>query len=808
MIHIASQLLVLGVFALVALAPGALLVRSTGLSVALPAYLLPPAALVAGLIPMSIAIFLSLSFHWPLLWTVALDVMLVALLSEGAHRSGLRQGARGAVKALHREHVSDLFAWMQGIPGAVWIVLALASVAGFVVGGGLGNDTLYHAAQALKLQSLDHPSFANTGQFVDGGPHPGYLLPAWHETIAIASWIAHTDPATVLWVAPALVLPLVTIAFSGLAFTLLRSHAAALLGGIAFLLADVAMTAPRMIPLENAGQPRIVVWGVVIPLAVASMVLAMWHGAPTARHRALGMTLAAAAVVLVVHVSYVIFFGFAAAGYLAVWVLQAPWMPGVLRRHTITMSAMAAVAVAGLLLLMPALDDLDSFTKSGAAPAGRRPASTPTPGNGNLQTARAILDAGAKLDQPAFARVGVLFVGSKRAYHLRPDRLVRFGGLALIGLCCLPLALLLRRREPFAWYLGGTGLAVLAVSQSDRLFPRLVDAASPAQAQRLDQALPLETGLAFGACALAALCTWMWRHEDYHWQGGAVLVTIVAAGVVNRVTDTFPMINLARLSIDTWPILMTMVLLALLVLLLIVVAIVRVGRWRGVLPAAAFVRPRRLDRLTDPAIRQVHMGMPALTIAPAGLALAVLTLVVGSWSALVRSGDALLDAARHRPSSALRVDELGLLDRGVVRAVRQLDAGSVVLADPATSYRLMAVAPVYVVSSVPGHTANTVDNRIAERYALNARLLAPRTPDATRMRLLSDQRVSAIVTPTERPVLSARLLRSCPAYRIAVATPAWRVLVARGAPHPRSPIVFPAHAQKDGLPSSCSKASA
>jgi hypothetical protein len=740
--HLAAQLFVLGVTALVAFAPGGVIVWATGLSRALPAYLLLPAALTCGVLPLSLATAITLWMGVPIWWTVALDLLLVAGIAEAAHRLKLREDAHHVAKRLHEEPVQRWFLWTGDLPGALWAIVLVAGVIGFIVGGGLDNDTLYHAAQALKLATLDDPSFGNTLQFIDGGPHPGYLLPAWHETIAIASKVSGSEPATVLWVLPALTLPVGVLAFAGLAFVLFRSHAAAVLGGLAYLMTDVVMSAPRMIPLQNGGQPRIVVWSIVIPLALACMIMSLWHGKAPSRARTRGMLIAATVAVLIVHVSYILFLGFAAIGYLGVWLLQAPWQPGSVRSHVRTMLALGATAVIGLAVLMPILNDLDSFTKGGSSGA---------------TSAQRILDAGAKLDQPALAKVGVLFVGSKEHYHLRPDRLVRFGGLALLALLLLPVTLLVRRREPFSWLLAGTGLAVLAVSQSDRLFPALTDAASPAQSQRLDQALPLEMGLTFGAVVLAAIFSWFWKREDYHWRGGSVILAIVAAGGVNRVTDANPMIDLTHQSIPSWPIQLAIGALALVVLYLAIAALLRLGRWRGIaLPPSVFQRLPRLERVTDPSLAPLDMGLPPFSIVPGGMALAALVLIVGSWSAVGVAKDAVQDAASKRPSSVLKEDELALIPNGVVRKARALKPGSVVLADPLTSYRVMAIAPVYVVSSVPGHTANTVKNRIAERFADVQTYYAKRTSDARRAAIRTTDHVDAVLVAAPKRSIPKR----------------------------------------------------
>jgi hypothetical protein len=58
------------------------------------------------------------------------------------------------------------------------------------------------------------------------------------------------------------------------------------------------------------------------------------------------------------------------------------------------------------------------------------------------------------------------------------------------------------------------------------------------------------------------------------------------------------------------------------------------------------------------------------------------------------------------------------LTPGVVDALRRdVPKGSVVFSDDDTSYRIAAVAPIYVANALPGHVADTKANRPYERRA-------------------------------------------------------------------------------------------
>ena len=87
------------------------------------------------------------------------------------------------------------------------------------------------------------------------------------------------------------------------------------------------------------------------------------------------------------------------------------------------------------------------------------------------------------------------------------------------------------------------------------------------------------------------------------------------------------------------------------------------------------------------------------------------------------------------PSEARRPNPLS---EGLIDAVREdVPVGAVVYADPETSYRLGAFAPVRVCVNPPGHVADTVDNRPRERvqefrrFARTGDLSIPRACGAT-----------------------------------------------------------------------------
>jgi hypothetical protein len=60
--------------------------------------------------------------------------------------------------------------------------------------------------------------------------------------------------------------------------------------------------------------------------------------------------------------------------------------------------------------------------------------------------------------------------------------------------------------------------------------------------------------------------------------------------------------------------------------------------------------------------------------------------------------------------------EIATLTPGLVAAVRdEVEPGTVVFSDTETSFRLAALAPIYVATAPPGHVADTEENRPYER---------------------------------------------------------------------------------------------
>ncbi len=89
--------------------------------------------------------------------------------------------------------------------------------------------------------------------------------------------------------------------------------------------------------------------------------------------------------------------------------------------------------------------------------------------------------------------------------------------------------------------------------------------------------------------------------------------------------------------------------------------------------------------------------------------------------------------------------DLICLGGDVADSLRELKPGTVVLSDPVSSFRVMALAPVYVVGDYKVWNAATSDNRAEERLADVNRFFDTSRSDAERLQVLRDQGVDYLL---------------------------------------------------------------
>jgi hypothetical protein len=249
---------------------------------------------------------------------------------------------------------------------------------------------------------------------------------------------------------------------------------------------------------------------------------------------------------------------------------------------------------------------------------------------------------------------GQVDVFSADSFRLAPEMLGRAGAVAIAALVAIPLAALASRRRWSAYVLGGS-VALLAILLVPQLFTPFSDAVSLSQARRAAGFVPIAVAFAGGAAVLARLM-WWW----------AVPVAL-GAGIVLELA--WPGEFTYKLDEGGPPL----------------------AAWIGLIGGAvalivAGVLARRGTRDDRGPLSTVVAAAFILPVAIQGFA---------HW-----------DTARYEPSP---------LTAGIVRELRGLPDGAVVLSDDSTSYWAASAAPVYVVAARPGHVADTKENRPYDR---------------------------------------------------------------------------------------------
>jgi hypothetical protein len=244
-----------------------------------------------------------------------------------------------------------------------------------------------------------------------------------------------------------------------------------------------------------------------------------------------------------------------------------------------------------------------------------------------------------------------LDVESIDRYSLAPEVFGRSGAVAVAALVSIPLAALAARRLWAAFVIGGS-LPILVLTLSDILFPHFADLVSLSQARRVAGFLPLAFAFAGGCVVLAGLLR------------GAALPVALAAGLWLHLTwpGDFGPLEEGGPAIATW--------------------IALVGSILAI-PAGLIVS-RRFRPMDDRGV-----------IAALAAALFVLPVAVHGlreWQT---------PAGSRLP-----------LTPGLVAALQdRVPEGAIVFSDLETSYRIAAMAPVYVAAGPPAHVADTEDNR-------------------------------------------------------------------------------------------------
>ena len=701
---------------LVLLLPGWLAMSVTMLGKIVPASLRPAVALVLTLALTALLTALQLAASAPLARTEqALALICVALVVVRAvqrRRSGAPIGPLGWARSCF----SDVRAGWRDTHLVARIVAVIAVLCGWILGTKMGGDAIYHTAQAVKLGALAHPNFDNTLQYADGSAHPGYFVPVVQQLIALVAHAAHTSAANTMWMLPAIIAPIAALTAAGTLRVYLGTRQAEAFGAAAWFGVLVLQCTPYSFGIRQAFYPRELVTDIVIPLVLVSVLIALYDAERATRWRALALLVVAQATVAIVHVSYVYFVGLAGLGYLVTWLIAGEKSRDIVRRHLLVGGSLLVVTVAAVGVLLPRLQTLETFASGKGASAADI--------------------ALAQLDTPRGAVLGDLFRGTTHAYHLRADYLVWPGVLSIVAVVLVPLLLL-----------GSTGAALVA-SQSNQLFPLLVQTAGAPQAKRLFLVVPtvaiIGTLLALVAVAIdrlltharASAATQPGRHVlivaqprsrrsqrgDLWLVAGLAAVALLALGA-----QRFPSLDtLHPRVIPEWPIRLLFIVMVVLALLAIV-------------------------RKFVPALQTRNLPLVAgLAVSKTAVAATVVALAIGMSPAFVRMGPELSNHVARRAYDASYDAALGVgFKPQLLRAINALPIGSTIMTQPHAGYLVMALAPVYVVSSEPGHTANTPRNHLAQRYQVVEDFYRSNATDVARLKTLSDQHAVMLVATTK-----------------------------------------------------------
>ena len=244
-----------------------------------------------------------------------------------------------------------------------------------------------------------------------------------------------------------------------------------------------------------------------------------------------------------------------------------------------------------------------------------------------------------------------LEVESLDRYSLAPEVFGRSGAVAVAALVAIPLAAFAARSRWAAFVVGGS-LPILLLALAGFLFPAFADLVSLSQARRIAGFMPYAFAFAGGCAVLAGLLR------------GAALPAGLAAGLWLHLTwpgDFGPDLDRGGPAFATW---------------------VAVIGGALAIPAGILIqrRWRSIER------RGLYAGLTAL--------LFVLPVAVHGMR-------------EWREAPPPRVP----LTPGLREALSDLPEGTIAFSDLETSYRIAALAPVYVAAGPPAHVADTEDNR-------------------------------------------------------------------------------------------------
>ncbi len=420
--------------------------------------------------PRALGTAVAASLAWSLMLLFAIFGLLFAVSGTLGLGVGLLGGTMvvGFVLSLRAAGFTFERGELRAAYGLTAVGAVLASAlwwATGTIGGSLGptvSDALFHLARVRKLDEAGQlGSIGIVNELAGEHVHPGYAFPLWHGALALVARLAGVDPALVLLYLPAVLVPLALLLAYAAGAALFRSWA----GGVAAAagqLALVAFARDGVGWLQFLAQP-----GGAARLLLVPGLLALVFAYLTERSWMLLAGVAASGLALAaIHPTYLVFVGLLIAGYL----LARPILSYEADTRPLLVGLAAMLVPAGLFLAW-----LAQFVSD----TGTRPP--------------------VRFTQQVETVAGAL--------RLRPEQVAFGGGIRVLALVLVPLALLAAGRRWAAYVLGGTAvLAVLALVPP--VFEPFSDLLSLSQAVRLGSFLPLPFALA-GAALLAGRARWL-----------------------------------------------------------------------------------------------------------------------------------------------------------------------------------------------------------------------------------------------------------------------------------------------------------
>ncbi len=691
--HVLEQAAILGVAAVLLGVPGAALVSLLRVRAALPDSLAVPAGAVLGSLIASVATAVQLGIGTRVWVAITVHVSLSVGLAAAAWLVHRRRRAADA----------------QTVPtGRGWsrttaVVAVVAGTFAWVVRGRISLDGLYHVAVSRKLVELAEPTFSNVNRFSDGGPNPVYALPGWHAMVGWSSVLTGSDPIIAWEIMPVLVVVLGALAAGGLARVLLATARAESVGAFGWLLARV-LFARREVDGDAilfGAMPGQVVFELVMPAVVASIAVALVSVEQRARRAAMAMVFAGIVAIVVYHANYLPYVAIIGLGYAAWWGLIARRTTARLhgtKRLLVVGAWVAAISAACFAVLVPLLSQLENF--------------------GNAA------ETNQRINYHLGEIAGVTIVRGGHVFEM----------LGLTGMLTLLAAPVLAwrwrdRPAPFAIVSGGL-LALLSFCFVPPLFELLRASGSLTLLLRINHPIGMLLIVVFAALVLE-LADWVlargWSHRRRQGWGVVVVFGMACVGVV---------LGYDRFMTD-WPGYVAWV-----GMVVVLVAGV-LGR-----TTSAVERNERLP-IEDESCSRAHGASAERAVACRGLVAS--TAVVLTLGLLLPVGAISIRRSLSKmdgfvvANGGLAQGDLRCLGGPVLEAMQDIPATSVVLSDPVTSFRAMAIAPVYVVGDYKVWNSPTGENRVKERLASINGFFDSSLSDAERMRLLDDRGVDYLL---------------------------------------------------------------